>query len=158
MFAISQRDDHLPVAHVVFFDLRALADAAELDERVARVAFVFGADDLVVVRLVDQPELDELRVGQEVERDEIGARLLERRVLLLQHRLRVALAAARRSCPSRGRSPRACWSSARRRTLLHFSARSASSGAPGELAAELAAASTCRTPRSTFDSDTDLLP
>ena len=37
--------DHLAVAHVVFFDLRALADAAQLHERVARVALVLGAHD-----------------------------------------------------------------------------------------------------------------
>ena len=35
--------DHLPVAHVVFFDLRAFAHAAQLHQRVARVAFVLGA-------------------------------------------------------------------------------------------------------------------
>ena len=47
-------DDHLPVAHVVFFDLRALADAAELDERVARIALVLGLHDLGVVLRVDE--------------------------------------------------------------------------------------------------------
>jgi hypothetical protein len=39
-------DDHLAVAHVVFFDLRPLAHAPQLHERVARVALVLGRDDL----------------------------------------------------------------------------------------------------------------
>jgi hypothetical protein len=42
-------DDHLPVAHVVFLDLRALADAAQLHQRIARVGLVFGAHDVVVI-------------------------------------------------------------------------------------------------------------
>ena len=44
-------DDHLAVAHVVFFDLRPFADAAQLDQRVARVALVLGADDVLRDRL-----------------------------------------------------------------------------------------------------------
>jgi hypothetical protein len=36
----------------------------------------------------DEPELDDLRIGQEVERHEIGARLLDRRELLFQQLLR----------------------------------------------------------------------
>ena len=35
--------DHLAVAHVVFLDLRAFADAAQLHQRVARVGLVLGA-------------------------------------------------------------------------------------------------------------------
>ena len=78
---------------MVFFDLGPLADAAQLHERVARVALVLGADDVGVIRLVDEPELDELPIGHEVERHEIGARLLERGILFLQHALRIALQA-----------------------------------------------------------------
>ena len=48
---------------MVFLDLRALADAAQLHERIARVALVLGADDVGVIGFVDQPELDQLRSG-----------------------------------------------------------------------------------------------
>ena len=84
-------DDHLPVAHVVFFDLRALADAPQLHERVACVRLVLRPDDLVVVRGSQQAELDQLRIREEVEGHEIRARLFERRKLLLEHALRIAL-------------------------------------------------------------------
>ena len=76
---------------MIFFDLRALADAPQLHERVARVALVFGAHDLVVILLGDETELDELRIGQEIQRDQIGPRFLERGKLLFQRRLRIAL-------------------------------------------------------------------
>ena len=83
-------DDHLAVAHVVFFDLRALAHAAQLHERVPRVRLVLGAHDVLVVAGGNQPELHHVRIGDEVERDEIGARLLDRRELLLERGLRHA--------------------------------------------------------------------
>ena len=62
-------DDHLAVAHVVFFDVRALADPPQLDQRVARVALVLGAHDLVVRIIRHQAELDQLSIGQEIQRD-----------------------------------------------------------------------------------------
>ena len=67
---------------MVFFDLRALADAAQLHQRVARVGLVFGAHDGVVIGGGDDAELDQLRIGDEVEADQIGAAFLERRELL----------------------------------------------------------------------------
>ena len=84
-------DDHLTIAHVIFFDVRPLADTPKLHERVARVALVLGADDLGVILVGDEPELDQLRIRQEVQRDEVGARLFERGVLLPERRLRVPL-------------------------------------------------------------------
>ena len=66
-------DDHLAVAHVVFFDLRPLADAPQLHERVARVRLVLGENHVGVILFGDEAELDELRVGDEVERHEIRA-------------------------------------------------------------------------------------
>ena len=66
-------DDHLPVAHVVLFDLRAFADPAQLHERVARVAFVLGAHDLVLVAGPDDAELGQPGISDEVQGDEIGA-------------------------------------------------------------------------------------
>ena len=41
-------DDELAVAHVVLLDLRALADAAQLNQRIARIRLVFRQHDLVV--------------------------------------------------------------------------------------------------------------
>ena len=41
--------DHLPVAHMVFFDLRALTDTAKLHQRVARVAFILRLHDFRMV-------------------------------------------------------------------------------------------------------------
>ena len=76
---------------MVLFDLRALADAPELDERVARIALVLSLHDVGVVLGVDEPELRELRIGQEVERDKVGSGLFERRKLFLERRLRTAL-------------------------------------------------------------------
>ena len=73
--------DHLPVAHVVFLDLRAFANAAQLHQRVAGVGLVLGADDRVMVGGREDAELDELRVGDEIEADEIGAPFFERREL-----------------------------------------------------------------------------
>ena len=62
---------------MVFLDLRPLPDAAELHERVARVALVLGLHDLSLVGRGDEPELHQLRVGQEVQRDQVSARLLQ---------------------------------------------------------------------------------
>ena len=82
-------DDHLPVAHVVLLDLRAVPDPPELHERVPRVRLVLGEDDLLLVLGRQHPDLGDLRLGHEVERDEVRPRLLERRVLLLQRELRL---------------------------------------------------------------------
>ena len=91
--------DHLAVAHVIFFDLRAFADAPQLDQRVARVGFVLRLDDVVVIGGGDDADLDQLRIGDEIETDQVGAAFLERGEVLLDQRLRIALAvrlAARR--------------------------------------------------------------
>ena len=64
-------DDHLPVAHVVFFDLRALAHPAQLDERVTGIALVLGADDVVLIRGVDDAELGEPRSDRVRSKDSI---------------------------------------------------------------------------------------
>ena len=75
---------------MILFDLGSLADAAQLHQGVPGVGLVLGAHDLGVVGRFDQAELDQFRIGKEIQRDEIGARLLERRVLLLEHGLRAA--------------------------------------------------------------------
>ena len=80
---------------MILFDLRPLADAAELHQRVARVRLVLGAHDCVLVGGGDDPELDELRVGQKVQSDKVGARFFERREVLLDQLLRGALDARR---------------------------------------------------------------
>ena len=83
--------DHLAVAHVVLFDLRPLAHTAELHQRVARVRLVFGAHDVVLVGGGDDPQLDQLRIGQKIQSDEVGTCFLERREVLLDQLLRGAL-------------------------------------------------------------------
>ncbi len=75
---------------MVFLDLRALTDATQLDQRVARVGLVFGADNGVVIGGGNDAKLDQLRIGDEVEADEIGPAFFERRELLLDQRLRRA--------------------------------------------------------------------
>ena len=63
--------DHLPVAHVIFFDLRALADPAQLHQRVARVTLVFGLNNLPLILCVDDAELGEPRIRDEVQGHQI---------------------------------------------------------------------------------------
>ena len=63
-----------------------------------------------------RPSSTEIRIGHEVQRDEIGARFFDRRVLLLQQLLRLRRAAHRPCGPSRARAPRGSRSSARRQT------------------------------------------
>ena len=65
--------DHLAVAHVVFLDLRAFADPAELRQRIPRVALVLGANDLFLIRARHDPQLGKLGVGKEIEGHEVGA-------------------------------------------------------------------------------------
>ena len=132
------------------------AHAAQLHERVARVVLVLGADDLVVIAVLDQAELDELRIGQEVQRDEIGARLLERRILLLQTACGLPF--------SRSSTLPEAWPMTSCMLVVsspanapHFSARATSSGVHENSlrnsgSVDLSYASL------TFDSDTDLLP
>ena len=72
---------------MVFFDLRPLADPAQLNERVSGVGLVLGAHDLVLIGRRQDADLDELRVRQEIQGDEVGPRFFERRELLLQQRL-----------------------------------------------------------------------
>ena len=50
-------DDHLAVAHVIFFDRRALAHAPQLHERIARVGLVLGLHDLRLMLGRQQPDL-----------------------------------------------------------------------------------------------------
>ena len=64
------------------------ADAAKLDQRVARVALVLREDDVLVVLLRDHAELHERRVSDPVQRDEVGAAFFESGILLLEQRLR----------------------------------------------------------------------
>ena len=80
--------DRLAVAHVIFFELRAFADAPQLHQRVARVGFVLGLHDRLLLVGRHQADRRQVRIGHEVQRHQIGARLLERRVLLLQQILR----------------------------------------------------------------------
>ncbi len=82
--------DHLAVAHVVFFDLGALTHAPQLQQRVLRVGLVFGLHDLGLILGLEDAELGQLRIGQEIEADQVGAAFFERRVLLLEHRGRIA--------------------------------------------------------------------
>ena len=88
---------------MVFLELRPLLDPAELDQAVARVAFIGGTRNLGLVGGGDQPELGELGVGHEIEGHEVGAAFLQGRVLLLERVLRLARAAPRRPCPKHGR-------------------------------------------------------
>ena len=83
-------DHHLPVAHVVLLQLVPLADAPELQDGVAGVRLVLRERNVRLILGVEDPDLHQLRVGDEVERDEVGARLLQRGVLLAEERLRVA--------------------------------------------------------------------
>ena len=77
-------DDHLAVAHVVLLDLAPVAHPPELKQRVAGVGLVLGEHDVLLRLGRENADLDELRVGEEVEPDEVGPRLLEGRVLLVQ--------------------------------------------------------------------------
>src|ERR1051325_8102918 len=70
-------DDHLPVAHVVFRDRRALTYTPQLHECVARVAFVLRAHHVLLIGGGDDSQVDELRIGQAGQADEIGAPFLE---------------------------------------------------------------------------------
>ena len=78
---------------MVFFDLRALAHAAQLHHRVARVGLVLGADDRLLIGRRDDAELGELGIGDEVQPDQIGAAFFERGEVLLDGLLRRALEA-----------------------------------------------------------------
>ena len=82
--------NRLAIAHVVFLDCGALADTPQLHERVARVSLVLGAHDVVVVRFTEQAEIRELALGKKIQRNEIRARLFDRRELLFERRLRIA--------------------------------------------------------------------
>jgi hypothetical protein len=72
---------------VILLDLRALADAPQLDQRISRVGLALGAGDRLLIRGRDDAELGELGVADEVEADQVGARFLQRRELFLQRRL-----------------------------------------------------------------------
>ena len=77
-------DDELPVAHVIFLDLRAFADTPELHQGVARVRLVLGQDDLRVRLGLHDPDLDQVRIGHEVERHQIRAGLFDGRRMFLE--------------------------------------------------------------------------
>jgi hypothetical protein len=72
---------------VVFFDLRALADPSQLRQRIAGVRLVLGTHDAVLVSRREDANLDELRVGKEVQADEIGAGFFERGKVFLDRAL-----------------------------------------------------------------------
>ena len=72
-------DDHLAIPHVVLFELGALAHPTQLKERSPRVRLVLGTYDVIMIVLRDEAEFDELGVRQEVQRDQVGARLLDRK-------------------------------------------------------------------------------
>jgi hypothetical protein len=76
---------------VVFFDLRALTDTPELDERVPRVRFVLSSHDFVVIGGRHETNLYHLRIRKKVERYQVGTRLLERGILFFQHRRGIAV-------------------------------------------------------------------
>ena len=80
-------DDELAVPHVVFFDLRPFANPPQLHQRVTCVGLVFREDDFLQRVGADDPDLDEVGIGDEIQRDEIGARLFDGRELLLQRLL-----------------------------------------------------------------------
>ena len=92
--------DRLAIAHVILFELRPFPNASQLHQRVARISLVLGAYDLGLILGRQQPELGEMRIGDEIQGDEIRARLLERRVLLLEQFLRLALDVVRHSAGS----------------------------------------------------------
>ena len=69
--------DHLAIAHVVFLDLRPFPHASQLHERISRVVLVVGLHDLVVISRGNEPERDELRISEEVQRHEIRTRFLQ---------------------------------------------------------------------------------
>src|SRR6476469_4749610 len=77
----------MTIAHVVFLDLRTFANSPQLNQGISRVGFVLRLYDLVVIGSVNQSEVHHLRVWQEVQRDEIGARLFQRRIVFLEERL-----------------------------------------------------------------------
>mgnify|MGYP001301215171 CR=1 FL=1 len=74
--------DQLAVAHVRLLDVLARFDAGEL--RHHAVENVGGVLRLGHVERADEPQLDELRVAQVVEAEEVGARLFERRSVAFQ--------------------------------------------------------------------------
>src|SRR5690606_17120868 len=77
---VRPRGDELAVTHVVFLDALSGLDAEELLlQAIPDVAIVLGVAD---VDRRQEPELDELRIDHEVQRNEIGARLLERRAVI----------------------------------------------------------------------------
>jgi len=83
--------DRLTVAHVVFFDVRAFTNTAQLHQRVAGVRLVLGQHDVRLMLGRQQPALRDLRLADEVQRHQIRPRFFERRVLLLEHELRLAV-------------------------------------------------------------------
>ena len=72
-------DDHLPVAHVRLLDRRAFADPPQLNERIARVALVLGADDVLLVRRRDETQFRRFRIGDEVQADQVRSSPLRAR-------------------------------------------------------------------------------
>ena len=121
-------DDHLPVAHVVFFDAACLrGPAAAARARCARSPRTRRA------RSRRGPRRRRGRARRASDRAGSTARR-DRRAIPRSPRTAPSArpagcrSAARRPGPSRGRSPRACWSSARRRTRSTSCARSTSSG------------------------------
>ena len=76
---------------MVLFELRPLAHAPQLNDRVSRVRLILRAHDVFVIGGRDDPQLYELGIGDEVEADEIGAPFLERGELLFDQLLRRAL-------------------------------------------------------------------
>ena len=74
--------DELAVAHVGFLNVLARLDAHQL--RHQAVEHIFIVLGLVGVGIVEQTELHQMRVGQIVEGEEVGARLLERRAVGLE--------------------------------------------------------------------------
>ena len=81
-FLESPFGDELAVSHVGFLDILARLDAHELGhEAVEHIFVVFG---LVGVGVVEQSELDEFRVAEIVEGEEVGAGFLKGRTVSLE--------------------------------------------------------------------------
>ncbi len=81
-FLIAPFGDELAVAHVGFLDVLAGLDAHELGHHaVENVLVVFG---LVCVRIVEETDFDEFRVGEVIEREEVGACFLDGRAVSLE--------------------------------------------------------------------------
>ena len=80
--------DRLSIAHVILFELRAVAHAPQLHQRVAGVGLVLGLHNRRLLVARNQADVRQVGIRHVVQRHQVGASFFERRILLLQHILR----------------------------------------------------------------------